>query len=151
MWRLALRTLRFRKAGFAATFAALLFGAAIVMACGGLMETGIRNNLPPQRLAEAAVVVTGDRTYQLPKPYRGDPQDAEAVVLPERVPLDASLVEKVDNVPGVSRAVGDLSFPIVLARDGRTVGGDVLGHGWDSAALTPYRLGPGTVPDGPGQ
>jgi putative ABC transport system permease protein len=151
MWRLALRTLRFRKAGFVATFVALLFGTAIVMACGGLMETGIRNNVPPQRLAEAAVVVSGDRTYELPKADRGDPQDAEAVVLPERVPLGASLVEKVDDVPGVSHAVGDLSFPVALVRDGRTVGGDVLGHGWDSAPLTPYELHAGAAPDGPGQ
>src|SRR5262245_65947561 len=121
------------------------------MACGGLMETGIRNNVPPQRLAEAAVVVTGDRTYELPMPNRGDPQDAEAVVLPERVPLDASLVEKVGNVVGVRRAVGGLSFPIALARDGQTVPGDVLGHGWDSAMLTPYELKTGAAPNGPGE
>ena len=151
MWRLALRTLRFRKAGFAATFAALWFGTAIVMACGGLMETGIRSNLPPQRLAEAAVVVIGDRNYQVPKPAGGDPQDAEAVVLPERVPIDASLVEKVDNLPGVSRAIGDLSFPVALTRGPRMVGDDVLGHGWDSAPLTPYQLQSGAAPDRPGQ
>src|SRR5262245_7074446 len=151
MWRLALRTLRFRKAGFAATFAALWFGTAIVMACGGLMETGIRNNLPPQRLAEAAVVVIGDRNYQLPKPDGGDPHDAEAGVLPERVPIDASVGGKGDDVPAVSRAAGDLSFPVALTRDRRLLAGDVLGHGWDSAALTPYRLQSGVAPAEPGQ
>jgi putative ABC transport system permease protein len=141
MWRLALRTLRFRKAGFVATSVALLFGTAIVMACGGLMETGIRNNVPPQRLAEAAVVITGDRTYELPKADPGDPEeDAATVVLPERVPVDASLVDKVDNIPGVSRAVGDVSFAVALVRAGGTVGGDVLGHSWESAPLTPYQL-----------
>ncbi|MFG2247971.1 hypothetical protein [Spirillospora sp. NPDC048823] len=42
MFRLALRTLRFRKGGFAASFAALFLGVVIVTACGGLMESGIR-------------------------------------------------------------------------------------------------------------
>ena len=51
MLGLALRTLRFRKGGFVASFVALFFGATIVMICGGLMETGIRTDVPPQRMA----------------------------------------------------------------------------------------------------
>jgi putative ABC transport system permease protein len=35
MWRLAVATLRFRKAGLVATFIAMALGAAIVLACGG--------------------------------------------------------------------------------------------------------------------
>jgi predicted lysophospholipase L1 biosynthesis ABC-type transport system permease subunit len=45
MFRLALSTLRFRKGGFVASFIVLFFGTAIVMACGGLMETGIRTTV----------------------------------------------------------------------------------------------------------
>ncbi|MEU9009364.1 hypothetical protein AB0D12_06170 [Streptomyces sp. NPDC048479] len=90
MMRLALRTLRFRKGGFLATFVALFFGTVIVLACGGLLETGIRNNVPPERLAGASLVVVGDRSYEL---HPGDPEKkSERVVLAERVPLDAALV-----------------------------------------------------------
>ncbi|GAB3875140.1 ABC transporter permease [Kibdelosporangium lantanae] len=42
MLRIAWHTLRFRKTPFAATFVALLVGAAIVTACGGLLESGLR-------------------------------------------------------------------------------------------------------------
>jgi putative ABC transport system permease protein len=42
MVRTALSTLRFRKASFAASFVALLAGAAIVMACGALLDSGLR-------------------------------------------------------------------------------------------------------------
>ena len=52
MFELALRTLRFRLGGFVATFVAVFFGAAIVIACGGLLETGIRTDVPPQRLVQ---------------------------------------------------------------------------------------------------
>ena len=57
MFRLALRTLRLRKGGFLATFVAAFLGAVIVSACGGLMETGIRADAPPQRLAAVPIVV----------------------------------------------------------------------------------------------
>jgi putative ABC transport system permease protein len=42
MLRIALSTLRFRKASFAASFLALLVGAAIVMACGALLDSALR-------------------------------------------------------------------------------------------------------------
>ncbi|MEU8118849.1 hypothetical protein AB0C21_09070 [Spirillospora sp. NPDC049024] len=106
MLRLALRTLRFRKGGLAASFAALFLGVLIVTACGGLMETGIRADAPPRRLAGAPVVVTGDQSYRVPKSG-----DAEHVTLPERVRLAPELVDAVRAVPGVGRAVPDVSFP----------------------------------------
>ncbi|MGW7362914.1 ABC transporter permease [Streptomyces sp. NPDC054841] len=46
MLHLALATLRVRKGAFAASFIVLLLGTAIVMACGGLMETGITSADP---------------------------------------------------------------------------------------------------------
>ena len=75
MLRVALRTLRFRKGAFVATFLAMTFGAVIVLACGGLMETGIRTELPAQRLAAAPLVVTGGQTYELPKQNPDDPEE----------------------------------------------------------------------------
>ncbi|MFE7590734.1 FtsX-like permease family protein [Kitasatospora sp. NPDC057512] len=47
MFALALQTLRFRRTSFIASTVALFFGAVILTACGGLMETGIRHRVPP--------------------------------------------------------------------------------------------------------
>lgn len=136
MFRLALRTLRFRKGGFVASFIALFFGAAIVMICGGLMETGIRAAVPPQRLAAAPIVVTGNQTYKENS-------------LAERVRLDSAEVSKIQAVPGVAQAVPDVSFPATVLRNGQPAQGpDAAGHGWSSAALAPYHLTAGTAPTG---
>ncbi len=133
MFRLALRTLSFRKGGFAASFIALFFGAAIVMACGGLMETGIRDAVPPQRLANAPLVVASGQSFL------------------ERARVDASLTARIAAVPGVAKAVPDVTFPLSPLRDGATVpGGEVEGHAWASAELTPYALKSGTAPSGDG-
>lgn len=132
MMRLAVRTLRFRKGGFIATFVAVVFGTAIVMACGGLMETGIRSNVAPERLAAAPIVVTGKQTHLRPGAE-------DATPLPERVGVPASLVSRIRSVEGVSAAIGDYTFAAVAP--------DVTeGHNWSSAALAPYRLTSGRAP-----
>ncbi|WP_370419629.1 FtsX-like permease family protein [Streptomyces sp. QH1-20] len=143
MTKLALRSLRHRTGGFAATFLALFFGATIVMACGGLMETGIRDNAPPQRLAGADLVVTGDRTYE------GPGKKNKQLALPEQAGLPAALTDKVRAVPGVRTAVGERTFDAAVLGTGRGAGRGVdraVGHGWDSAALTPYALDTGAPP-----
>ncbi|MFI9008453.1 ABC transporter permease [Actinosynnema sp. NPDC053489] len=123
MLRLALRTLRHRVGGFTASFIALFLGAAIVMACGGLMETGIRDAVPPQRLAAAPLVVTGDPSYL------------------ERSPIDARLVAEAAAVEGVAEAVPDVTFPVTLPG-----GGDATGHTWSGARLAPYTVDRGRAP-----
>ncbi|MFC4854751.1 ABC transporter permease [Actinophytocola glycyrrhizae] len=141
MLRIALRTLRFRKGAFVATFLAMTFGAVLVAACAGLMETGIRGEVPAQRLAAARFVVTGSQTWAMPKENPADPEeDGEAAYLPERVRLSGELVGEVARVPGVAAAVGEVSVP-VLAGEHR-----VEGRGWSSAALTPVSLVAGQVP-----
>ncbi|EME56804.1 FtsX-like permease family protein [Amycolatopsis decaplanina] len=145
MLRLAFRTLRLRKGGFIGTFIAVFFGALIVASCGGLMETGIRGNAEPQRLAAAPIVVTGGQTFEMPKddPASLDADDKrkfEDARLPERVRLDDGLVSRLRSVPGVSDVVGEVSFPLA------TGGQPAFGHAWDSAALTPYALVAGTAP-----
>ncbi|MFF3372643.1 FtsX-like permease family protein [Streptomyces sp. NPDC002680] len=132
MIRIALRTLRFHKGGFIASFVALFFGAVIVIGSGGLLETGIHNAAPPHRLAAAPIVVTGDQRYAYTR------QD---LVFPERLHMDAEWADRIAEVPGVEAAVRDLSFPAALTR-----GGPVTGHGWSSARLSPYRLTDGTAP-----
>ena len=96
MMRLALRTLRFRLGTFVAAFLAMFFAATILMACGGLMETGIRTAVPPQQLDAADIVVAGDQAYDVP----GGDAD-EPAILPERVRVDASLVDTISAMPGV--------------------------------------------------
>ena len=127
MFRLALRTLRFRKGGFAASFIALFFGAAIVMACGGLMETGIRDAVPPQRLANAPLVVASSQSFL------------------ERARVDSSLTARIAAVPGVAKAVPDISFPLSPLKNGASTG-EAEGHAWASAELTPYALKQGSAP-----
>lgn len=154
MFRLALSTLRFRRAGFVATFVALLVGTAIVMACGGLMETGISPRIPPQRLAGAPVVVAGDQHYNLPPTNPGtEDEDHESATLPERVRLDAALGATIAAVPGVAKVVPDVPVPatLVAAPDAHRVPGTELGHDWVTAELTPYTLTQGRAPTGKGE
>lgn len=132
MWLLALRTLKFRKTGFIATFVAMLLGAAIVMACGGLMETGVRMAAPPQRLAGVPIVVTGQQTY-------------DSTALTERNRIDPSVLDTVKAVPGVGTAITDLSFPATVVAGGKAVDAGSAGHNWTSAGLTPYTLTQGAA------
>lgn len=137
MMRLAVRTLRHRKSGFIATFVAVVFGTGIVMACGGLMETGIRSNVEPQRLAASSLVVTGNQSHLRPGAE-------DATPLPERVGVPAELVAKIRSVQGVSDAIGDFTFPASpVGTHGLTV---AEGHNWSSAALAPYKLTSGHAP-----
>lgn len=96
MRQLALRTLRFRLGTFVAAFLAIFCAAAIVMSCGGLIETGIRTAVPPQQLSGADIVVAGEQAYHA---TGGDPD--EPVILPERVRIDAALEETIAALPGV--------------------------------------------------
>ncbi|MFD0683844.1 FtsX-like permease family protein [Actinomadura fibrosa] len=134
---IALRTLRFHKGGFAASFAAMFLGAVIVIGCGGLLESGIHRAAPPQRLGAAPIVVTGDQRYH------GTASDE---VFPERVRLDAGLAGELASVPGVAGVAADVSFPVTLPG-----GRQVTGHGWSSTRLGPSTLTQGSAPSGDGQ
>jgi putative ABC transport system permease protein len=144
MVRIALRTLRFRKGAFVATFLAMTFGAVLVLACAGLMETGIRGEIPAQRLAAAQFVVTGSQTWALPKADPADPEeDSEAAYLPERVRLSDELVDEVSRVPGVAAAVGEVSVPVLAGQQRLR---NVTAYGWGSASLAPVSLASGEAP-----
>lgn len=135
MWLLALRTLRYRKTSFIAAFLAILLGAAMVMACGGLLETGIRMAAPPGRFAGVPIVVTGQ-------------QRDGSQVLTERARIDADLVEQLRSVPGVARAIPDLSFAATVVSVGRPTASNTVGRGWSSSELTPAALTEGAPPAG---
>lgn len=152
MFYLAWRTLRYRKLAFIATFLAVFLGVGLIVACGGLMETGIRMAVPPQRLAAAQVVVTGKQTYGVPNRDPQDTKNIKSVALAERYWIDPALAGKIQAVPGVDRAVPESSFAATVIQGGAPVliGGQSLGHSWDSAQLGSYRLD-GQPPAQPGQ
>ncbi|WP_314252155.1 ABC transporter permease [Streptomyces sp. DSM 40907] len=139
MFLLAMRTLRFRRGSFIASFLAMFLGSVLLMSWGGLFESGLRNVVPPERLAAAPVVVAGEQAYTLS-------DGSTEVKLPERVPVDRSLADAIGKLPGVRQAVADVSLPAGLIKGNDAVKGDVptVGHGWSSAALAPYTLTEGT-------
>src|SRR5215468_3745168 len=138
MVQLAGRTVGHRVAGFAASFAALALAALLVTVCGGLLETGLRSDVPPQRLLTAPILVTGAQSYG------GQP-------LPERDRLPLTRATEITAVPGVERTAVDISFPVTVLRGGQPAAlPPIEGHGWSSAQLTPYRLTAGRKPSGPG-
>ncbi|MBE1463599.1 ABC transporter permease [Kibdelosporangium phytohabitans] len=139
MVKLALASLRRRAAAALATFIAVSLGASILIACGGLFETAIRLEAPPQRLAGVPVVLTGPSGFALPD------EETETVAYPERARVAAGLVDRIAAIPGVERAVADVSIPVTIADTA------LSGHSWQSAALTPYTLSDGSEPRMPGQ
>ncbi|GAA1027101.1 ABC transporter permease [Virgisporangium ochraceum] len=98
MLAFALRTLRLRAGMFVAAFLAMFMAAAIMMACGGLIETGIRTAVPPRQMASADIVVAGDQEYH---DSGGDPD--EPPILPERVRIAAGLADTIAALPGVHK------------------------------------------------
>lgn len=135
MIRLAFSSLRHRTAAFLAIFVAVTLGSSLLCAAGGLLETGLRLNAPPQRLAAAPIVVTGDPAYH-------PPNGSGSVAFPERHRVDASVVTKLAGTTGVAQVIPDRSFPVMVAPSKDLIGG----HGWSSAALTPYQLIAGHAP-----
>ncbi|MEV7867209.1 ABC transporter permease [Streptomyces sp. NPDC088124] len=148
----AWQSIRARRAGFVASFLAVLGGAVLVTACGVLLQSGLFAGIAPQRYAAAPVVVGAAQSVTAV-----DPEGPDLVeTLPERAMLPAELVERIAAVPGVRSATGEISFPAtLLTEDGRPVpapsGHEVLGHGWGSAELTPYTLREGAAPRGDGE
>ena len=86
--------LKQRRAPLLATLAAVALGAALVAACGGLFETALRLDAPPQRFAGADVVVAASEHAQV---------NEHAVALTERARLPRGLADELRGVPGVTR------------------------------------------------
>jgi putative ABC transport system permease protein len=124
-----------RFASLIATFLAVALGALVIAVCGGLLETGIRADLPAQRVHTAPIVVSG------PQHYIDEP-------LAERARVPDSAVLRTAAVRGVDRVVRDVSFPVVTVdANGRATGdGTLIGRAWSGAQLTPYTLMSGHSP-----
>ncbi|MFI7297639.1 ABC transporter permease [Streptomyces sp. NPDC050121] len=152
MLRYALKTVRARKAGFLGAFLALLCAAALITACGTLLETGLRGAIRTERYAAAPVVVSADQNVHRTtvKHKKGKTKvKHKAKPIAERAWLPADLERRLVSAPGVARVIPELTFLAEpLTRDGSPVADGVpaYGYAWESAVLTPYRLTAGTAP-----
>jgi putative ABC transport system ATP-binding protein len=111
MLRVALLGIRGRAGAFAGAFVALFVAAVLVMACGVLLESGIRAHAPVERYAAATAVIAGDQSV-------GEDND---IVLTERARVDASLAERVGfvfqafNLMPALTVAQNISLPLRLA------------------------------------
>ncbi|MEU7800475.1 ABC transporter permease [Micromonospora arborensis] len=158
MIRLALGTLRRHRGAYLGTFLAALLAVAL-LASGGLLLFSVLTTQPPaDRFGAATAMVSGDReiTLTITKEKKDKVKHktkSERLTGAGTLPTD--LAGRVAALPGVAAAVPDAAFPVLLATgDNRPVRGaddaPVIGHGWASAALTPFALRDGTAP-GPGE
>ncbi|MCX5111977.1 FtsX-like permease family protein [Streptomyces sp. NBC_00378] len=136
---LARAAVRFKPSSFVGTFVALLLAAAIVSACGILLETGLRASVPADRYAKAPVVVAADQQVHMTVGSGEGAYDA-ATPVPDTVRLPESLVGKAASAPGAAAAIGDVSYSV---RQDDTL---LTAHGWGSTALTGARLLTGEAP-----
>ncbi|MBC9718308.1 FtsX-like permease family protein [Streptomyces sp. TRM66268-LWL] len=147
--RYALRTVRHRKGGFVGAFLALMCAAALIAACGSLLETGLRGKIAAERYAGAPVIVSADQNVHRTtvKEKKGKTKvKHKAKPLAERAWLPRETADEVRAVDGVRQVIPELSF---LAQPlGTSAAASPLGHAWSSAALTPFRLTDGKAPKG---
>ncbi|CAM3573196.1 FtsX-like permease family protein [Kibdelosporangium persicum] len=126
MLRLALQTARRRVAALVAVACAMFGGAALVTGIGVIAESGLRSQMPVERLARADVVVSAPQSHQPPEDL--------PIGLPERNRLPVELTERLAGVPDVTAVIGDVSFPAaVLSAQGTPV--TASGHGWSATRL----------------
>ncbi|MFE4698449.1 FtsX-like permease family protein [Streptomyces sp. NPDC056738] len=149
MLRYALKSVRARKGGFLGAFLALMCAAALITACGTLLETGLRGTIRTERYAATPVVVSADQNIHRTtvKHKKGKTKvKHKAKPIAERAWLPQSLRGTLEHAPGVARVVPELTFLAQPSTPGGTGGRTAYGHAWDSAALTPYRLTTGRAP-----
>ncbi|MET7419888.1 FtsX-like permease family protein [Dactylosporangium sp. NPDC005555] len=146
MTRLALRMLRHRPGPAVATLLALAAGVMILMAMGTLVESGLRHRPEPVRYAAADVVVAHRDITISAKDLDGSTVRS-TVRLPEGGTVPAGLVQRIRGLAGVATVAADDAVQVALPATA-TVG---TGHGWGSAALTPYRIVDGSAPTGDDQ
>ncbi|MGP4047857.1 FtsX-like permease family protein [Streptomyces sp. 2A115] len=152
MLRYALRTVRHRKGGFLGAFLALMCAAALITACGTLLETGLRGTIATERYAAAPVVVSADQNVHqtIVKHKKGKTKTKhKAKPIAERAWLPENLTTRLNEVPGADRVIAELTFLAQPLTPNGTGDRTAYGHAWDSAALTPYILTVGAPPQAP--
>ena len=140
-----------RPAPLVGSLVALTMSALIIVIAAAFIGTGARATGPVDRLAGAAVVVTGSQQLTV---HADGAQ--ESVPLPDYRRVPSSLASRIGSLPGVEAAIPDISFPVALSLPGGsmlagTTAAPLAGHSWVSARLTPFRLAAGTAPLAPGE
>ncbi|MFI2615480.1 FtsX-like permease family protein [Streptomyces sp. NPDC018584] len=152
MLRYALQTVRDRKGGFLGAFLALMCAAALITACGTLLETGLRGTVKTERYAAAPVIVSADQNVHQTtvKHKKGKTKvKHKAKPIAERAWLPADAIERrLKKAPGVGEVVPELTFLAQPLTTAAAIDRDrpAYGHAWTSAALTPFRLVDGRAP-----
>ena len=155
MTRVAWRMLTQHPVRAVATFVALLYGAAVLTACGVLLESALRYHGVPQRYGASAVVVAAPELTVVQG--SGEDLSADSNPLPEGGRVSTGLARRIAAVPGVRRVVADVAVPVQLIAgapawaDGTAMAvRAVSGHPWSAAALTPFTLQAGEPPTSAG-
>jgi putative ABC transport system permease protein len=137
--------LRMRGGSWVGAFAMIAMTATIAATAAQIIATAL--GAPGAgRFAAADAVVRANPTVRL-----GSGDDVDKVDVRRAALLPAAALTRVGAVGGVRSAVGDVAFPLTVIGRGRVplpTRGDAPahGHGWPSAALTPYRLARGQCP-----
>lgn len=151
MTRVAWRMLTQHPMRVIATFTALLYGAAVLTACGVLLESALRYHGVPRHYGAAAVVVAATELTTVQG--SGEDLSADSNPLPEGGRVSTGLTRRITALPGIRRVVADVTVPVQLiaGAPGRTGGSPAAarpasGHPWPAAALTPFTLQAGAPP-----
>jgi putative ABC transport system permease protein len=152
--RMLLATLRRQPAPLAGTLVALTVAALLVTVLASMVGTALTMTVPAGRLAAASVVLTGNRDVRFTYGH-GEDASTDPVPLPGYRRLPADVTARLAALPGVARAIPQVSVPVTLALPGGRLitGGQagLTGYNWPSAALTPFTLTSGHAPRGPDQ
>ncbi|MFF3057665.1 FtsX-like permease family protein [Streptomyces sp. NPDC057909] len=148
MLRYALRTIRDRKGGFLGALLALTCAAALITACGTLLETGLRGRIATERYAAAPLVVSADQNvHRTTVKHKGNGETKakhKAKAVAERAWLPAATADRIRPLAGVHKVIPELTFlaePVTEPVDRPS-----YGHSWTSASLTPFTLTTGRAP-----
>ncbi|MFL5914466.1 MAG: FtsX-like permease family protein [Gaiellaceae bacterium] len=147
MLRLALSTLAARKSGTFGALAAVGLAVILIVSCGILLQSSLQRPIAVERLHATSVVVEGPTTVT---GSQGQGNINE-VSLTERGRLPGSAAGRIRKIPGVEIVIADRSvYAVAIDTHGRLVksrnGPLPVGHGWESAPLTPYVLTGGHSP-----
>ena len=134
---------RRRPGPFVGTLVALILAAVLMTAIACLMGTSVTWTVAPERLAGATVVVTGRQEVHVTS-GTGANASTDTLSLPSYRRVPATLATRLTHLPGVAESVADMSFPLGLQlpngriTSGTATTGPFMGHGWQSAVLTPF-------------
>lgn len=144
MTRLALKSLAARPLRTALTTLAIVLGVALVSGALTLTDT-------QRQAADALSSTSYDGTAAVVSAKTAFKTDAAQDWSLQRPTVDASMVERVRDVPGVGVAVGDVTDQNarIIGKDGKPIGdGPYFGVGFDATVDGAEKLSPFTLRDG---